>query len=98
MTAYNIVRFRVKPGQDSKFIELQRAAVARKPAGAVDIALIKTGDRSYCFVGKWKSFQDIVKARPEMIASLDQVRDLLEDLGSGLGVTDPASGEAVLEA
>jgi hypothetical protein len=32
-----------------------------------------------------------------MIASLDKMRTLLEDLGSGLGVTDPVSGEAVLE-
>ncbi len=40
---------------------------------------------------------DIVKARAEMIASLDQVRTMLEDLGGGLGVTDPVSGEAVFE-
>ena len=40
---------------------------------------------------------DIVKARPQMIASLDKMRGLLEDLGGGLGVTDPVSGEAVFE-
>jgi len=28
---------------------------------------------------------------------LDSFRDMLEDLGGGLGVTDPVSGEAVLE-
>ena len=32
-----------------------------------------------------------------MIAILDGKRDLLEDLGGGLGVTDPVSGDAVLE-
>jgi hypothetical protein len=32
-----------------------------------------------------------------MLANLDSMRDLLEDLGGGLGVTDPISGEAVLE-
>ena len=31
-----------------------------------------------------------------MIGLLDQMRDLLEDLGGGLGVTDPVSGEAVV--
>jgi hypothetical protein len=31
-----------------------------------------------------------------MIATLNSFRDTLEDLGSGLGVTDPASGEVVL--
>lgn len=32
-----------------------------------------------------------------MIATLDTFRDTLEDLGGGLGVTDPVSGEVVLE-
>lgn len=30
-----------------------------------------------------------------MIAVLDQLRDMLEDLGGGLGVTDPVSGVSV---
>jgi hypothetical protein len=32
-----------------------------------------------------------------MIALLDGLRDMLEDLGGGLGVTDPVSGDAVLK-
>ena len=32
-----------------------------------------------------------------MIATLDAFRDKLEDLGGGLGVTDPVSGEAVID-
>jgi hypothetical protein len=35
-------------------------------------------------------------ARPQMIATLDSFRDTLEDLGAGMGVTDPVSGEVVL--
>jgi hypothetical protein len=31
-----------------------------------------------------------------MIATLNALRDTLEDLGSGLGVTDPVSGPVVL--
>ena len=34
---------------------------------------------------------------PHMVATLDSFRDALEDLGGGLGVTDPASGPVVLE-
>jgi hypothetical protein len=30
-----------------------------------------------------------------MIATLDSFRDTLEDLGGGLGVTDPISGQVV---
>jgi hypothetical protein len=35
--------------------------------------------------------------RADMIGELDKMRDILEDLGGGLGVTDPVSGEVVLE-
>ena len=55
MTAYNSVRFRVKPGMEDKFIQLQRASLSGSMPGALDGALIKTGDRTYCFIGKWKS-------------------------------------------
>jgi hypothetical protein len=97
MTAYNVVRFRVKPGMEDKFIESQRKSLDNDMPGALDAALIKTGDRTYCFVGKWDKMESIVGARPTMIGFLDEVRPLLEDLGNGLGVTDPVSGEAIVE-
>ena len=37
-----------------------------------------------------------IQARPNMIATLDSFRDTLEDLGGGLGVTDPVAGPVVL--
>ncbi|HSV81500.1 MAG TPA: hypothetical protein VLK85_20070, partial [Ramlibacter sp.] len=57
----------------------------------------KTGDQSFCMVGEWDSFDSIVAARPQMIGLLDGFRDELEDLGNGLGVTDPVSGTVVLD-
>lgn len=96
MTAYNVVRFRVKPGMDNEFIKRQRDSM-NDVKGVRDLALIKTGDRTYCFIGKWDKFDDIVAARPQMIGALDEIRELLEDLGNGLGVTDPVSGSTVLE-
>jgi hypothetical protein len=39
----------------------------------------------------------LIKARPNMIATLDTFRETLEDLGGGLGVTDPVAGPVVLE-
>ena len=94
MTAYNVVRFRVKPGMDASFIDSQqRLAMQTTMKGLLDGGLIKTGERTYCFVGHWQSFDDIVAARPQMIGILDEVRPLLEDLGGGLGVTDPVSGD-----
>jgi hypothetical protein len=97
MTAYNVVRFRVKPGMEEQFVASQREDLKKKMPGAIEAALIKTGERTYCFVGKWDTFDSIVAARPTMIGYLDGVRPLLEDLGGGLGLTDPVSGEVVVE-
>ncbi len=94
MTAYNVVRFRVKTGREKEFVDLHKADNIK---GFRKLALIKTGDRTYCFIGEWDAMADIVAARSSMIANLDKLRPLLEDLGGGLGVTDPVSGEAVLE-
>jgi hypothetical protein len=58
--------------------------------------LIKTGDRTYCLIGEWNAMADIVAARSALIGSLDKMRNLLEDMGGGLGVTDPVSGEVVV--
>ena len=38
----------------------------------------------------------MAEARPNMIKTLDSFRDTLEDLGGGLGVTDPVAGPVVL--
>ena len=46
-------------------------------------------------VGEWASFKKLAAARPETIGILDSFRDDLEDLGGGLGVTDPVAGESV---
>ena len=95
MTAMNVVRFRVKPGCEQKFIDGHRGA-GPGFKGFLGGRLIKTGDRTFCIVAEWRSFDAIAAARPEMIAMLDSMRDLLEDLGGGLGVTDPVSGDVVV--
>jgi hypothetical protein len=95
MTAFNIVRCRVKPGHEEHFIAAHRGRLEVR--GFRGGALVKTGERSYCIVGEWTSHQRMVEARPKMIAILDTFRDDLEDLGAGLGVTDPVSGEVVVK-
>ncbi len=95
MTAFNVVRFRVRPGQEQQFIEAHRKA---RPGfkGFAGGWLVKTGDQTFCLIGQWRNFQSIVNARPEMIGILDEMRGMLEDLGGGLGVTDPVSGDTVV--
>jgi hypothetical protein len=95
MTAFNVVRFRVKPGQEQDFIEAHRSL--KRPNGARRFVLVKTGDHSFCVVGEWESFDRIVEARPTMIGMLDRFRAMLEDMGGELGLTDPVSGEAVVD-
>lgn len=94
MPAFNVVRFRVKKGQEDAFIAAHRKARGEFK-GFVDGWLIKTGDRTFCLVAQWRTFKSIVAARPGMIKMLDQTRGMLEDLGGGLGVTDPVSGDMV---
>jgi len=95
MTAMNVVRFRVKPGREQEFLDAHRA-MRPKFKGFLGGRIIKTGDRTFCIVADWRSFDALAAARPEMIGLLDSMRDLLEDLGGGLGVTDPVSGDVVV--
>jgi quinol monooxygenase YgiN len=97
MTAFNAVRFRVKPGQEQAFIDIHRTSMKTDLPGLRKFSLIKTGERTFCIIGEWDSMTSLAAARPSMIGNLDRLRPILEDLGSGLGVTDPVSGEAVLE-
>jgi hypothetical protein len=95
MAAFNAVRFRVKPGRDQEFLDAHKK-IAANWAGLLHVNIIKTGDRSYCIIAEWTDMDALAKARPNMISTLDSFRDALEDLGGGVGVTDPVSGPVVL--
>ena len=95
MATINVVRFRVKPGNDQAFLDAHRDGKAAWP-GLRRGVIVKTGDRSYCLVGEWSDASSIADARASMIGTLDTFRHTLEELGSGLGVTDAVSGPVVL--
>jgi hypothetical protein len=95
MTAFNVVRFKVKPGKEQEFLDAHRAIRVDWP-GFKHANIIKTGDRAYCIIAEWDSLDALANARPNMIKTLNSFRHTLEDLGSGLGVTDPVSGPVVL--
>ncbi len=97
MTAMNVVRMRVKAGREDAFVRFHEDRALAPLKGMERLRLVKTGDREYLVLGHWESMDALATARPAMIAMLDQFRDDLEDLGSGLGVTDPRSGEVVLD-
>jgi heme-degrading monooxygenase HmoA len=95
MTAFNVVRFRVKPGQEQEFLDAHKKVATNWP-GLRHVNMIKTGERTYCIIAEWSDMDALVGARAQMIATLDSFRETLEDLGGGLGVTDPVSGPVVL--
>jgi antibiotic biosynthesis monooxygenase (ABM) superfamily enzyme len=95
MTAFNAVRFRVKPGREQEFLDAHKKMQAIWP-GLLHANIIKTADRSYCIIAEWTDMDSLASARADMIATLNSFRDTLEDLGGGLGVTDPVSGPVVL--
>jgi quinol monooxygenase YgiN len=96
MTAFNAVRFRVKPGRDQEFLDAHKNIKADWP-GLKHVNMIKTGEGAYCIIAEWTDMQALADARPKMVGTLDTFRHLLEDLGGSLGVTDPVSGSVVLE-
>jgi hypothetical protein len=95
MTAFNAVRFRVRPGREQEFLDAHKKVEANWP-GLKHANIIKTGERTFCIIAEWIDMDSLANARPNMIATLDSFRDTLEDLGGGLGVTDPVSGPVVL--
>lgn len=95
MEVYNVVRFKVKPGQEQAFLDAHRDGKAKWP-GLNRGSIIKTGDHAFCLIGEWSSAEAMTAARPAMIKTLDTFRSVLEDQGAGRGITDAVSGEVVL--
>jgi quinol monooxygenase YgiN len=95
MTAMNIVRMKPKAGKEKAYLAAHEKRSRTDFPGMKSFRIVKTGDREYMVIGEWESMDALVAARPQMIATLDSFRDLLEDLGGGAGVTEPRSGEVV---
>jgi hypothetical protein len=95
MTAFNTVRFKVKSGREQEFLDAHKNVHAEWP-GLRHVNMIKTGENGYCIIAEWNDMDSIAKARPNMIKTLDSFRDTLEDLGGGLGLTDPVAGPVVM--
>ncbi|MBT9292035.1 antibiotic biosynthesis monooxygenase [Prosthecodimorpha staleyi] len=96
MTAFNVVRFKTKPGMEREFIDAHTNA-SMDVKGFRRFSLISTGPAAFCVIGEWDDLDSLAAARPTMIGLLNSFRHTLEDLGNGLGVTDPVSGPALLE-
>jgi hypothetical protein len=94
MKAVNVVRLRAKPEYEADVIQFHRDIKDTFP-GMLRYSFIKTGERTYCWIGEWDNYDSIINARPLLVMTLDRMRPMLEDLGEGRGITDPVSGEAL---
>ncbi|AWL92174.1 MULTISPECIES: antibiotic biosynthesis monooxygenase family protein [Bradyrhizobium] len=95
MHVYNVVRFKVKPGEEAAFLDAHRNGKAKWP-GLEHGVILKTGEQTFCLIGTWASQDALAGARSAMIKTLDSFRSVLEDQGNGRGVTDAVSGAVVL--
>jgi hypothetical protein len=80
---------------DQVFLDAHRDGKAAWP-GMTRGFIINTGERTYVLVGEWPDATALAAARQRMIDTLNTFRHALEDLGSGLGVTEAVSGSVAL--
>ena len=95
MTAFNTVRFKVKPGHEQEFLDAHRS-VERNWPGLRHANIVDAGEGRYFIVAEWDDMESLAAARSDMVATLDTFRHTLEEQGE-VGVTDPISGTVVAE-
>ena len=64
MTAFNVVRFRVKPGREQDFLDAHKKVATNWP-GLRHVNMIKTGERTYCIIAEWSDMDALVGAKRE---------------------------------
>ena len=98
-TFINVVRSKVKESKKDEYIKKLKEFFhsMKGTEGLISMKQIQTGPNNYCIIGEWKKEDAIIKARPKMIAGLDAVRSMLEEISPELGVTDPVSGPVIME-
>ena len=96
----NVVRSKVREGKKDEYMKKLKEFFNNMKGtdGLVSMKQIQTESNSMCIIGEWQDEQSIAKARDKMIAGLDTVRPLLEEISPELGVTDPVSGPVIMES
>ncbi|EYD75922.1 hypothetical protein Rumeso_02540 [Rubellimicrobium mesophilum DSM 19309] len=95
MEACNVIRMRVKPEYEEEFLRINDNPGHDVEHGLRTSLLVRTGERTYCFVGQWDSLEALATSGPVVVRELDRVSHMLEDLGDGKGCLEPISGEVV---
>ncbi len=95
----NVVRSKVKEGKKDECMKKLKEFFnnIKVTEGLISMKKIQTGPKTMCTIGEWENEEALAKARDKMIAGLDSVRSLLEEISPELGVTDPVSGPVIME-
>ena len=95
----NVVRSKVKESKKDEYMKKLKEFFnnMKGTEGLISMKQIQTGSNNMCIIVEWKDEQSIAKARDKMIAGLNTVRSLLEEISPELGVTDPVSGPVIME-
>ena len=89
------VRFLVKDAKAEEFLDHVKTSLN---SGKTYSHTVQTGDLTFLWNAAFQSEQTLINSRPAMIANLDRLRDLLQEVSPELGVTDPVSGPTVFES
>ena len=95
MTAFNVVKFDVKPECVADFIAL--TASFDLVTGCVRRVMIRTGATTFCTIGEWHSQQGLADGRAASVGNLEKMRPMLNKISETLGVTDAVSGDTVYD-
>ena len=95
----NVVRSKVKEGKKDEYIKKLKEFFDNMEGteGLISLKQIQTGPNNYRVIGEWKNEDAIAKARPKLIAGLDTVRSMLDEISPELGVTDPVAGPVIMD-
>ena len=95
----NVVKIKVKEDKKDEHMKKLKEFFNNMKGtdGLISMKQIQTGPNNMCIIGEWKNEESIAKARDELIAGLDTVRPLLEEISPELGVTDPVAGLVIME-
>jgi hypothetical protein len=91
----NLVRCKVKPSHREEY--LKKCSENPKFEGMISSKYVEINLNEFMMVGEWNSSDDIATSRPKMLEFLNSIRHTLEELSPELGVTDPNSGNIVIE-
>ena len=95
----NAVRSKVKKDKKDEYMQKLQEFFNNMQGtdGLISMKQIQTDLNNMCIIGEWKDESSIAKARDKMIAGLNTVKPLLEEISPELGVTDPVAGPVIME-